>query len=197
MEWVDEMVEGVKKESAKERILRVAADLFYREGIRAVGIDRIIMESGVAKASFYRNFATKDELIVAYLEYRHSLSIANVEHAKRKHPDSPIDQLNALVEGLAERMGKYENRGCPFLNTAVEFPDTDHPGYKKAVACREELWNIIEAIAQQAGARDPVELVAHIRMLSSGAIMISYMNRTSQSESFLGAARLLIERQFA
>ncbi|CAG7632979.1 hypothetical protein PAESOLCIP111_03434 [Paenibacillus solanacearum] len=191
------MAEGTKKESAKERILRVASDLFYREGIRAVGIDRIIAESGVAKASFYRNFATKDELIVAYLEQRHSRSMGNVEEAKRKHPDSPADQLYTLVAGLAERLGRYENRGCPFLNTAIEFPDTDHPGYRKAVECREELWKAVEVIARQAGARDPVELVAHMRMLSSGAIMISYMNRTSQSEPFLSAARLLIERQFA
>lgn len=82
-----------KKETAKERILRTADELFYREGVRAVGIDRIIHESGVAKASFYRSFATKDELVASYLELRRLQFLENIEHARKEHPESSLDQL--------------------------------------------------------------------------------------------------------
>jgi AcrR family transcriptional regulator len=186
-----------KKESAKSRILKVASDLFYHEGVRAVGIDRIIDESGVAKASFYRNYATKDELVVAYLEYRHQLSMNNVDEAHRKYPDSPVKQLYDLIHGLAARMKSPNYRGCSFMNTAVEFPDTDHPGHKKAVELRQELWVRIEEIAREAGARDPEELAVQLRTLCSGAIMISYMDKSAyNTEHFSGAAQLVIENQF-
>ncbi|WP_248927836.1 TetR/AcrR family transcriptional regulator [Paenibacillus hamazuiensis] len=185
-----------KKETAKERILRVASDLFYREGIRAVGIDRIIAESGVAKASFYRNFATKDDLIVAYLDSRESFNTIGLEEAAKRYPDSPIDQLLFLVDDFAARLQAEGFRGCPFINTIVEFPDEDHPGHRKALESRNERWRKVTDIARQAGARDPEELTAQLRMLSSGATIGAYMLKSAfRTESYVKAARLLIEHQ--
>jgi len=185
-----------KKETAKEKILRVASDLFYREGIRAVGIDRIILESGVAKASFYRSFATKDDLVVEYLDYRHNLSMSNLERARLKYPESPNRQLRFLMEDVVERMKKPDYRGCPFMNTAVEFPEADHPGHARAVQARNELFGGIAEIARAAGAKDPVELAEQLRILYSGAIMVAYMNKTDfKPEYFAIAAQTLLDKQ--
>ncbi|MBW7458047.1 TetR/AcrR family transcriptional regulator [Paenibacillus sepulcri] len=185
-----------KKESAKERILRTASALFYSEGVRAVGIDRIIEESGVAKASFYRNFASKDDLVVAYLEYRHGINMDNMDKAKRHYPDNPVKQLYELLHGLVVRAENVVYRGCSLMNTSVEFPDKDHPGNRKAAAFRQELWDGIEAIAREAGAKDAKALSAQLRMLISGAIMVSSMDRSVfNAEEFSNTLRLLINQQ--
>jgi len=183
-----------KKETAKERILRVASELFYREGIRAVGIDRIIEESGVAKASFYRNFATKDDLIVAYLEKKSRESLERVDEAERRYPDSPKMVLKELLDNLIDRLNTPENRGCAFMNTVVEFPDVNHPGHKTAVEHRRELWRRIEDIARRGGAQNPEELASQLRMLCSGAIMVSYTDKAAFHAEYLrNAIRVLIE----
>ncbi|GIP28386.1 TetR family transcriptional regulator [Paenibacillus sp. J23TS9] len=185
-----------KKESAKERILRVASDLFYREGVRAVGIDRIIEESGVAKASFYRNFSTKDQLVVEYLELRSGRREGNIEEIKCRFPDSPKEQLYALLDDLVERMNKSDFRGCPFMNAVVEFPDPGHPGHQSAVESRYLVWGKVEDIARQAGATDPAELTFQLRILSDGAMMSAYVDAdTFHSDYFLRAAKRLIEDQ--
>ncbi|UVI33425.1 TetR/AcrR family transcriptional regulator [Paenibacillus spongiae] len=187
-----------KKETAKDRILRVASDLFYKEGVRAVGIDRIIEESGVAKASFYRNFPTKDSLVVAYLETRHGKRTETIEEAKRRHPYSPKDQLYALLDDLVERLKHPEFRGCPFMNAVVEFPDLEHPGHRAAVNNRHLTWEKVEEIAKAGNVQNPVELTSQIRILCDGAIMSAYIDKDSfQPAYFLSAARRLIEDHFS
>ncbi|WP_433618544.1 TetR/AcrR family transcriptional regulator [Paenibacillus cellulositrophicus] len=186
-----------KKESAKERILKVASDLFYSEGVRAVGIDRIIEESGVAKASFYRNFPTKDHLVVAYLELHSKTRMEAYEEIKRQFSDSPKEQLYALLEELVERMKSSKFRGCPFMNAIVEFPDEDHPGHQAAMTHRSTLWKNVEDIARQAGARDPVQLTYQLQLLKEGAMMSAYMDKGYyHADYFLNACQVLIDRQF-
>ncbi|WP_232699114.1 TetR/AcrR family transcriptional regulator [Brevibacillus daliensis] len=184
------------KKSARERILQVASDLFYKEGVRSVGIDRIIEESGVAKASFYRNFASKDDLIVNYLEYREGLTLERLDEAEERHPDSPKMQLLAMLDELVERMNQPDYRGCPFMNTVVEFPDSNHSGHQKAVESRRELWKKVEEVMRKGGAINPRELAAQLKMLCNGAVMVSYIDKSAfKQEDFLSAARLLIEKQ--
>lgn len=190
------MITLEKKETAKERILQVASDLFYREGIRAVGIDRIIAESGVAKASFYRSFATKDDLVVAFLELRRQRVMDRIIEARSLYPGEPIKQLQHLFRKLGERMQEPDFRGCPFMNTAVEFPDETHPGRRMAVGSRQEGWRVILEIAREAGAKDPVKLAAQLEMLYSGATMMACMHRSRYDvESFYDSAMLLIREQ--
>jgi AcrR family transcriptional regulator len=98
------------------RILYTAHDLFYRDGIRATGIDRVIAESGVAKKTFYRYFPSKDDLIVAFLEFRHGNWMAWFRDALARHGGT----LNALVPALAEWFGSESYRGCAFINSVVE-----------------------------------------------------------------------------
>ena len=100
----------------RERILRVAHDLFYRDGIRATGIDRVIAESGVAKVTFYRQFASKDALVLAFLDYRHERWMAWFVDALARHGGTPA----AIAPALAEWFASADYRGCAFLNSVGE-----------------------------------------------------------------------------
>jgi AcrR family transcriptional regulator len=102
--------------SPAERILVTAHDLFYRDGIRATGIDRVIAESGVAKKTFYRYYPAKNDLIVAFLEYRHRNWMHWFENAVKRHGGN----ADALVPALAEWFGSEAYRGCAFINAVVE-----------------------------------------------------------------------------
>ncbi|SAK74152.1 TetR/AcrR family transcriptional regulator [Caballeronia ptereochthonis] len=102
------------------RILHTAHDLFYRDGIRATGIDRVIAESGVAKKTFYRYFPSKDDLIVAFLDHRHQVWMAWFCDALQRHGGT----LSALVPALAEWFGSDAYRGCAFINSVVEVGGT-------------------------------------------------------------------------
>jgi AcrR family transcriptional regulator len=99
-----------------KRILRTAHALFYRDGIRATGIDRVIAESGVAKKTFYRYFPSKDDLVIAFLEFRHQYWMAWFCDALDRHGGT----LDALVPTLAEWFGGEDYRGCAFINSVVE-----------------------------------------------------------------------------
>ncbi|WP_433193434.1 TetR/AcrR family transcriptional regulator [Nocardia sp. CA-107356] len=107
---------------ARERLLDTATRLFYAEGIHTVGIDRIIAEAGIAKATFYRHFKTKDDLVVAYLVREYARQRA----AFQAVPGEGVDSIVGIFERLGELSCKPGFRGCPFLNAAVEFPDSKH-----------------------------------------------------------------------
>ncbi|WP_025850028.1 TetR/AcrR family transcriptional regulator [Paenibacillus ehimensis] len=184
-----------KKASAKERILRVASVLFYQEGVRAVGIDRIIEESGVAKASFYRNFATKDDLVVAYLEQFYKRHMEEIEEAKRRYPENPVEQLYVVLECVSARMEKPGYRGCPFLNAAVEFPDANHPVHERVTAYHKETYGKIAEIAKHAGAADPEAFAAQLTILFNGSLMTAYLERPNSNSGHLRhAAAFLFEK---
>ncbi|QUY48408.1 TetR/AcrR family transcriptional regulator [Serratia plymuthica] len=108
---------------ARQRILLKAHDLFYREGVRATGIDRIINESGVTKVTFYRHFPSKNDLIAAFLAYRHEQWLAWFSRSLTQHVATRGDVLSALVPCLAEWFNDSHYRGCAFINTAVELAD--------------------------------------------------------------------------
>lgn len=108
---------------ARQRILLTAHDLFYREGVRATGIDRIIKQSGVTKVTFYRHFPSKNALILAFLDYRHAQWLAWFQQALAKQVQLHGDVFTALPGCLAEWFGDPHFRGCAFINTAVELAD--------------------------------------------------------------------------
>ena len=105
---------------ARERILLTAHNLFYREGIRATGIDHIIAESGVTKVTFYRHFPSKNNLILEYLEFRHKNWMAWFVDALQRHGGS----IHAIVPALQEWFGDAHFRGCAFINSVSEFGST-------------------------------------------------------------------------
>jgi AcrR family transcriptional regulator len=154
--------------SARERLLAVASELFYRQGIRSVGIDEVIAEAGVAKMSLYRSFPSKDELVAAYLRERDGLYWQWWDGVVARHPDAPREQLLALLRSLARRAARPGWRGCPFTNAATEFPESDHPARRVAEANKRELRRRLRHLARDAGARDAPSLADQLVLLIEG-----------------------------
>src|SRR5262249_978180 len=113
---------------ARQRILETADRLFYQEGVRAVGIDRIIAEAGVAKMSLYKHFASKDELILAALKYREESVLEFFRSSMERHARKAKSPLRAFFAALKDFFESPGFRGCPFQNAAVELADPAHPG---------------------------------------------------------------------
>jgi AcrR family transcriptional regulator len=156
-------------EGARERILQTAHDLIYREGARAVGIDRIVAESGVAKMSLYRWFPSKDDLIVAVLEaearYVWEIWNQNIE----RHRGSPLKQLRAQFESLAQVIAHPSTRGCAFLNVAVELADESHPAREVVRRHKAEVIEKVAELATAAGAKHPHALAEQLMLVADGA----------------------------
>ncbi|HEY0832801.1 MAG TPA: TetR/AcrR family transcriptional regulator [Azospirillum sp.] len=162
------MTETAQK-SARERILETATELFYREGIRAVGVDTIIARSGVAKMSLYRNFASKDDLVCAWLEDTGRSFWDWWDRIVARAPGDPRAQIAALFAALGKWRAHPAFRGCPFINTAIEYRDTDHPGRAIAEAHRREVRRRFTELAAAAGARQPALLADQLLLLLHGA----------------------------
>ena len=111
--------------SARDRILETAADLFFHQGYRATGINEVIAESGVAKATFYNHFPTKEDLCLAYLEDRNTSEFANIK-AYVKEQDTARARFLAVIESIQPWLEANALRGCCFLNMVAEIPDPDN-----------------------------------------------------------------------
>ena len=155
--------------SARERILEVASKLFYEYGIRAVGVDTIIAESEVAKTTLYRYFASKDDLVVAFLEERDRLFWECFNEKVAKYPDDGKAQLLAVFEWIDELLVKPECYGCPFLITTSEFPQLDYPGHRVAIAHKKEMLQRLTQLAENAGVSNPQQLGKYLLLLVDGA----------------------------
>jgi AcrR family transcriptional regulator len=155
--------------SARERILATAGELFYREGIRAIGVDTVVERSGVSKTTLYRLFESKDALIAAFAaEYDQSFW-AWWDRVEGQHADDPRALLDALLSGIAKWIGRPAFRGCPMLNLATEFPDDDHAGRTVARGNKEELRARLAAIVAKLGVGDPNRVASQMALLINGA----------------------------
>jgi AcrR family transcriptional regulator len=155
--------------SARERILATASELFYREGIRAIGVDTVVERSGVSKTSLYRLFESKDALIAAFAAERDRSFWAWWDHVEQQHADDPSALLDALLSGIAERIGSPAYRGCPFLNLMTEFPDRNHPGRIVARGNKEELRARLAIIVGKLGAANPNRIASQLALIINGA----------------------------
>ncbi len=155
---------------ARQRLLEVASELFYQEGIRAIGVDTIVERSGVGKATLYRHFPTKDDLIAAYLEQEDRLWWQWFEEVIAPHEGSPKAQLLAFFEACTRRLTQPGFRGCAFLNALAEFSEADHPAHRCAVEHERALRWRLSQLSQQAGARDPEVLADQLLLVSNGAL---------------------------
>lgn len=160
---------------ARERVLRTASDLFYRHGARAVGVDLVVEEAGVAKTSLYRHFRTKDELVAAFLRREDEDFWTTWDRVANRYAENPAAELEAHLAWIGERVGRPNYRGCPQLNMAAEFPESDHPARKVATAHKRELRRRLRDIAQRLGVDRPDELAAALSLLINGAFVSSNM----------------------
>ena len=155
--------------SARERILATASDLFYREGIRAIGVDTVVEQSGVSKTSLYRVFDSKDALISAFAAEKDRLFWAWWDGVEEKYAEDPRALLDALLSGIAKRIAHPAFRGCPFLNLVAEFPDDNHPGRVIARDNKEEMQARLATIVARLGVGNPKRTASQIALLINGA----------------------------
>jgi AcrR family transcriptional regulator len=158
---------------AQQHLLRAADELFYREGVRAVGVDAVVERAGVNKMSLYRQFSSKDELVMAYLERKDEQFFGYVEKSFAKHPGEPAKQLQQYFDDLAVRASIDDYRGCPFVNVAVEFPDAAHPARQFVFRNKERLMARLLQLATAAGANDPAALADALGLMIEGVYAAS------------------------
>jgi AcrR family transcriptional regulator len=158
--------------SARERILYTAYELFANNGIRAIGVDRIVAESKVAKMTLYRHFASKQELVNACLELREQLwTFEWLEREMARRAPHPEESAIAAFDALHEWFGSPDFESCPFLRTLLEFPDVASPFHGAAVRHLDVVRDMLEAQAVKAGAADPEAAGYMLRILIMGAIL--------------------------
>lgn len=158
-----------RRKGAAERILETATELFYQRGIRAVGVDEIVRQAGATKPSLYHRFGSKDDLVAACLGRIAEKARAELDARIAGAGDDPLAQLRALVGYCADRVADPEFRGSPMSNTAVEFPDHDHPARAVVVASKVELRERVLAMTRRLATNDPEEMAAGIILLIEGA----------------------------
>jgi AcrR family transcriptional regulator len=172
----------------RERILETASELFYRRGVRAVGVDLVVKEARVAKTSLYRHFRTKDELIAAFLAREDQDFWATWDRVAEREQDDAARELEAHLGWIGERIGRPHYRGCPQLNVAAEFPDRDHPAHKVAAAHKRELRRRLEGIAARLGVQRPDELGGQLSLLINGAFVSSQVLYHDEATQLLRAS---------
>ncbi|SDE30108.1 TetR/AcrR family transcriptional regulator [Paraburkholderia lycopersici] len=158
---------------AQEHLLLAADELFYREGVRAVGVEAVVERAGVNKMSLYRQFSSKDDLVVAYLQRCDVRFFERFDASLAKHPGEPVKQLMQYFEDLARRASAPGYRGCPFVNVATEFPDATHPARRSVDENKSKLMARLTALAQEAGAAHPVALAEELALLVEGVYAAS------------------------
>ncbi|GAB2480356.1 TetR/AcrR family transcriptional regulator [Jatrophihabitans fulvus] len=144
-----------------------AGELFYAEGIHTVGIDRVIERAGVAKASLYNTFGSKDELVRAYLQQRHARTQARVEAALERW-NTPRDKLIGIFVSQGERMREPDYCGCPFVAATAESP-ADSPARAATADYRAWIHGLFAGLAAEAGVADPDGLARQLVMVYDGA----------------------------
>jgi AcrR family transcriptional regulator len=155
--------------SVEDRLVATASELFYREGVRAVGIQRVIEEAGVAKASLYAHFDSKDDLVAACLDQRMSAGRAHVEARVLGSTLDARGKLLALFDLQGELIRNPEFRGCPLQSVSAEIADPDHPAKRVLVAHRQWLRDLFTALVTEAGLQPAAEVVGALIVLSDGA----------------------------
>ncbi|MEI9989155.1 MAG: TetR/AcrR family transcriptional regulator [Rhizomicrobium sp.] len=172
---------------AAERIRESARDLFYRQGIRAVGVEEIVTRAGVTKPSLYRSFLSKDALAADYLRHMGEEGLARLDATLAADPANPRAQLRVWLVELQGRANKSDYRGCGTTNAAVEYPDRRHPARKVASDIKSRFRGKLAALAASLGAREPDRLGDALMLLFEGVYA------SGQLFGAGGPARVLVE----
>ncbi|MFF2732266.1 TetR/AcrR family transcriptional regulator [Streptomyces sp. NPDC058008] len=161
--------EGGSTSEARARLLSTATKIFYTEGIHSVGVDRIIAEAQVTRATLYRHFSGKEALVLAYLDQadqgiRSQVALAQASGA------SAADRVRAVSRSIADGIQSPGFRGCAFLNAVAEYPDPDHPIHQAVLAHRQWFLDTVTELLAQAGQAPADAAGRHLVMLRDGAM---------------------------
>ena len=184
----------LQRAPAKGRILDTANVLFYEDGIRNVGVDRIISASSVTKATFYKHYRAKDNLIVEYISSRHETVRANVEEMIRTSPNAE-SVLRAFVAAIIAEIDTPGFRGCPFINAAAEFPDSEHPVRRVVTNHREWYVETLAELLKEMGHPVPGDAADELLLARDGALSGGYAGDSIAASAALAriADRVLAE----
>jgi AcrR family transcriptional regulator len=158
-----------RSSAARQRILDTAFRLFYAHGNRAVGVDRIIAESGVAKATFYKHFPAKDDLVVAYLDTVDRIWTQQLHDAAEAAGPVPADQLVGMFDALGSACRREGYRGCAFINAAAE-NEAGTPVHDRTLAHKTAVRDWVRGLSADAGAADPDLLARSLTLLLDGGL---------------------------
>jgi AcrR family transcriptional regulator len=177
--------------SARERLLAAADELFYAEGVHTVGIDRIIERAGVAKASLYSCFGSKEELVRAYLEGRHERRRKRLLTGLERF-DNPRDRLLGVFDVLADVTGQADFRGCAFYNASAE--STTEDGAVEQVSGVSRAWTrgLLTELAADAGVADAPALAAQLMVLYDGSLVGARMDKEAFSPAMVRSMAALM-----
>jgi len=180
------MVTSQTESAARRRILETARDLFYRNGYRATGINEIIKKSGVAKATFYAHFPSKEDLAFAYVESMNREELRVIEEGLRKFP-GPYEKLIGLIEFLIPWSQERDYRGCAYLNISSEITDHANPVRRESkdhyVAIRRLAGRLMQELKKAKGAawkhRDPEQVADDYMLILSGSLAMAQVYHDS------------------
>ena len=184
----------MKKEVApKDKVFQTASRLFYQNGYRAIGVDTLAAESGIGKMTLYRHYPSKDDLIVAYLKDSDELFWNSFEEIT-KNAAAAREKLLAFFESLQAYVMTPACYGCPFLNVATEYPETNYPGHQVAIEHKQSVRLRFRQLAKEAGAKKPDVLADQLFLLMDGAYMAARMFGSKNPAAHLAeAAQILID----
>ena len=175
-------------QEVRARILDTASRLFYERGVRAVGVDLVVLEAAVAKTSLYRYFPTKDDLVVAFLEREDLQFWSQWDSVARQFPDDPAGELDAHMRWIGERLARSNYRGCPQINVAAEFAEQDHPARQVSRRHMQALRSRLLDIARRLDVPRPKQLAAQLAVLVNGAFVSCGLLGPEEAPGVLRAA---------
>ena len=179
---------------ARERILDSAYQLFSRRAIRDVGVDEVIEQARVAKATLYRHFPSKDDLVMAFLERREQRwTLAWVEAEARRRGTTPEEQLLAIFELFDEWFQLDDFEACSFINVLLEMGPT-HPAGQASVRHLANIRTVVARLAEEAALRDPASFAHSWHILMKGSIVSATEGDAQAAQRAQSMARLLIEQ---
>jgi AcrR family transcriptional regulator len=185
---------GPDETGARERLLATAYELFSRRGIRDVGVDEVIARAGVAKATLYRHFRTKDELVLAFLERRETLWTREwVEQQARRRANTPEGQLLAIFDLFDEWFHRDDFEACSFINVLLEM-GPEHPAGGESIRHLENIRAVVRGLAEEAGLRDPDSFARSWHILMKGSIISAAEGDANAARRAQSIARLVIEQ---
>ncbi len=188
------LAEQAGRPRVRDRIFETACELFYRHGIRAVGVDAIACEAGTNKMSFYRSFASKDELVAEYLRFKDRNFWIWWDGIVAPHQGQPRAQAEALFEAHVNKTCSKESRGCGLANAAVEIVEDEHPGRAVVIAHKSEIRRRFRALAKAMQAREPEQLGDALMLLMEGGYLARLtFPKGGPVSSALHAARVLMD----
>ena len=159
----------------RERLLRTASAIFYRDGIHAVGVDRVVAEAGVTRATFYRHFPSKEDLVTAYLQLEDATIRGYFEAAAPAARD-PDEMLELIIEGIADDLSRNHTRGCPFINAAAEYPDPASAVRRTVKAHRDWFRGSLQRSLEAAGRPDAATAASALVLLRDAAFVGGYLD---------------------